>query len=136
MGKAHKLTTSNKGKIKLGFKAVLFGEDEGVKDALAKLETRVSDVTQTEITVIVKDLGEAARNIRGVERKLDQAVDAQEKAASSLGQLQAAEGRRTDADKDKKESEILQKMLNVEDNKEPWQERQDELWRHHVRDTG
>jgi hypothetical protein len=136
MGNAHKITSGFRGKLKLGFKVTIFGEDGGIKDALAKLETLVSDVTRAEITSIVKNLSEAAKGIRGVDKKLDSITETLEKTAASTGHLQAAEERRSDADKEQKETTALRKILGIDEKKEPWQDRQDELGRDCIPGTG
>jgi hypothetical protein len=122
MSKSYKLTSGVKGKIKLGLRVTLLGEDEGVKDALATLETLVSDVTGAEISAIAQDISEAAKNIRSFERKL-------EHMSSTLDTVKAIETRREDADKEQKDTETLRKILGVDDRKETWLERQGELWR-------
>ena len=136
MGTAHKLTHGWKGKFKLAVKVGAFGDDEGVKDSLARLETLVSDVTRMEITVIVKDLSDAAKNIRGVDKKIDQIAEAQEQAASSLGQLTAAEDKRTALEQEKQDLEKLKQSLNIKDNEKPWEDKQNEYWSNHVQGTG
>ncbi|CAK1360558.1 unnamed protein product [Cercospora beticola] len=136
MGLAHKLTRGWKAKFKLAAKIGAFGEDDGVKEALATLERLISYQTQTEITVILKDMSEAAKNIRSLNSKLDSIADAQEKAASSLGFLQTAEERRKAEDEDRKRLETLREALNIESTKRPWSEKQDELWGKHIEGTG
>lgn len=122
MSKSYKLTSGVRGKIKLGLKVTLLGEDEGVKDALATLETLVSDVTGAEISAIAQDVSEAAKNIRSFDKKLDH-------MSVTLDTVKAIETRREDADKEQKDTEVLRKALGIEDKKEPWLERQGELWR-------
>ncbi|KAF2209646.1 hypothetical protein CERZMDRAFT_70123 [Cercospora zeae-maydis SCOH1-5] len=136
MGLAHKLTRGWKAKFKLAAKIGAYGEDDGVKEALATLERLISYQTQTEITVIVKDISEAAKNIRSVNSKLDTIADSQDKAASSLGFLQTAEERRKAEDEDRKRLETLREALNIDSTKKPWSEKQDELWGKHIEGTG
>ncbi|GIZ45940.1 hypothetical protein CKM354_000908600 [Cercospora kikuchii] len=136
MGLAHKLTRGWKAKWKLAAKIAAFGDDDGVKDALATLERLIANQTQTEITVIVKDMSEAAKNIRSLNSKLDTIADAQEKAASSLGFLQTAEERRKAEDEDRKRLETVREALNIDSTKKPWTEKQDELWGKHIEGTG
>ena len=87
LGTTHKLTTDWKARMKLKAKSFAFGEDEGIKDSLATLETLVSDFTGAQISMIVQGLSDAARNIRGVDKKLDVLSEAAEKQTSMLGQL-------------------------------------------------
>ena len=68
MGIAYKIARDSKTRLKLAAKISAFGDDGGVKASLIALETLISDVTRIEVAVIVKDLSEAARNIRNVER--------------------------------------------------------------------
>ena len=136
MAIAHKLTTGHKGRVKLAFKVTIFGEDEGIRAALHKLETLVAHVTSLEISVIANDLSDAARNILSIDRKLDQVVDAQEMAVSQLTQLQTAEERRSDAETTKKETELIRKVLRIKENSQPWQDVQEDLWRFHVEGSG
>ena len=136
MGNAHEITSGFSGKLKLGFKVTVYGEDGGIKDALAKLETLVSDVTRAEITSIVKNLSEAAKGIRGVDKRLDLITEALDKTAASTGHLQAAEERRSDADKEQKETATLRKALGIDEKRESWQDRQDELIRDCIPGTG
>ena len=96
----------------------------------------MSDVTRAEITSIVKTLSEAARSIRGVEKKLDSISENVEKTAASTSHLQAAEERRSDAEKEQKETAALRKALGIDEKKEPWQDRQDELSRERIPGTG
>lgn len=166
LGLSHKLTHGWKGKLKLAVEIGAFGKDTGIQDSMARLETLISDVTSTEITVIVKDLSEAARNIRGVDRKLDQIADAQEKtiaslghlevsqektvvslgnlevsqekAVAALGQLETAERRRTADEEESKRLKKIKEDLNIDEAKiaQYWVERQDEFWGKHIPDTG
>lgn len=77
MGVTHKLTTDWKAKVTLVVKIGAFGQDQEIETAMARLETLVSDVTSIEITVIVKDVSKAARDIRSMDKKLDEIADAQ-----------------------------------------------------------
>lgn len=136
MGNVHKITSSLRGKVKLSFKLTLLGEDSGIKDALAKLETRVADVTHAEITTIVKNLSEAAKSIRSVDKKLDGIAETVEKTAASASHLQAAEDRRSEVDQEQKETAALRKALGIDDKREPWEDRQGELRRERIAGTG
>lgn len=126
MSKAYKLTKGWRSKGKLIVKLTLFKDDGGVKDSLGKLEDLISRVTQTEITVIYKNLSDAARDIRDVDQKLDQLTST----------FQAAEHRRANAEKQSKEIALLRKVLVVEDKKDRWQDAQDEKLRLSVRGSG
>lgn len=136
LGTAHKLTHGWKAKLKLAAKIGAFGEDDGIKDAMAQLETLVSDVTGAEITVIVKDLSEAARNIRGVDRKLDLIVDSQERTRSALEHLHSAEERRQADEEERKRLQAIQRVLGADKTVDTWTQRQEELVRTRLDGTG
>ncbi|KAF2167934.1 hypothetical protein M409DRAFT_22079 [Zasmidium cellare ATCC 36951] len=136
MGLAHRLTHGWKGKLKLAAKIGAFGEDDGVKDAMARLETLISTETDMEISVIAKDMSDAAKNIRGMDKKLDQIADAQEKTNQTLGHLETAEQRRTADEEEKKRLNDIREALNIDMTKRPWIDKQDELWGKHIDGTG
>lgn len=136
MGLAHRLTHGWKGKLKLAAKIGAFGEDDGVKDAMARLETLIATETATEISVIAKDMSDAAKNIRSMDKKLDQIADAQEKTNQSLGHLESAEQRRTADEEEKKRLNEIREALNIDPTKRPWIDKQDELWGRHIEGTG
>lgn len=143
MGISRKLTQGWKGKFKLALKVGAFGEDEGVKDAMARLETLVADVTGAEITTIVKSMSEAARSLRGVDKKLDEIAgtlerntDALEKTNAALGHLESAEQRRTTEEDEKKRLEKIREALGTDLNARLWTTRQDDLWSKHIDGTG
>lgn len=72
---SHKLTTSKLAKSKLLAGLIFFGDDQGVKDALASLEFKIANVSRMEITVILQKVSEEARNVRRVEEKIDKMGD-------------------------------------------------------------
>ncbi|KAK3718641.1 hypothetical protein LTR37_004858 [Vermiconidia calcicola] len=82
----HSLTTEQKARIKLKAKSFAFGEDEGIKASLTVMETLVSNFTGAQISMIVQDLSEAARNVRGIDRKLDVLSDAAERQTTIMTQ--------------------------------------------------
>jgi hypothetical protein len=96
MGVTHKLTTDWKAKVKLVVKIGAFGQDQEIETAMARLETLVSDVTSIEITVIVKDVSKAARDIRSMDKKLDEIADAQDQATEILAELRASDRARVE----------------------------------------
>lgn len=96
MGVTHKLTTYWKAKVKLVVKIGAFGQDQEIETAMARLETLVSDVTSIEITVIVKDVSKAARDIRSMDKKLDEIADAQNQATEILAELRASDRARVE----------------------------------------
>ena len=116
-------------------KLTLFGDDGGVKGSLMALETLVLDVTSIEITVIVQDLSEAAKNIRDVGRKLDELGHAAERTAAYTEKLAAAQDQKTAAEREAKDLDIVQKTLGIDKSKRSW-DRQLELWEGHVSGTG
>ena len=82
----HSLTTDWKARMKLKAKSFALGEDEGIKASLTVMETLVSDFTGAQISMIVQDLSEAARNVRGIDRKLDVLSDAAERQTTIMTQ--------------------------------------------------
>lgn len=68
---SHKLATSKMARAKLMAGLLFFGDDQGVKDSLANLEIKISNVSRMEITVILQKVSEEARNVRRVEEKID-----------------------------------------------------------------
>ena len=63
LGTTYSLTTDWKARMKLKAKSFAFGEDENIKTSMTTLETLVSDFISAQISVIVQDLSDAARNI-------------------------------------------------------------------------
>lgn len=136
MAKAHSLTHGWKGRLKLAAKVGAFGEDGGVTDAMAKLETLIANVTTTQITVIGKDLSEAAKSIRGMDEKLDQLTEASEKTILTLDQLAGAESSRFAREQDQKDLETMKKVLNVDETKKTWEEVHANLRTQHIEGIG
>ena len=141
-GTTHALTTDWKARAKLAMKNFAFGEDENIKSSLETLETLVSDFTKTAINVIVKDLSDAARNIRQVEEKVDvlnekadRLVDSAEKQTSMLGQLTAADDKKTEREREERDIKTITKALEIDVNSKAGS-RQPELWDDHVPGTG
>lgn len=135
MSTTYDLTNSTWARTKLKGKSFAFGEDDGIKGYLATMETLVSDFTGAQISVIVQDLSAAARDIRGVDKKLDVLSEAAEKQTSVLEQLAAANSSRMAQEREKKDRETLKKVLGIDETKSPW-DRQNELWESHVDGTG
>jgi hypothetical protein len=71
-----------------------------------------------------------------VDKKLDGIAETVEKTANSTSHLQAAEDRRSEADKEQKETAALRKALGIDEKKEPWEDRQGELRRERINGTG
>lgn len=164
MAIAHKLTTRHSEKWKLAFKSTVFGEDEGVRVALKQLETKISDVTGTEVSVILQSVSENARNLAHLHEKVDRIAHTTETTAgkvdqiaeaseltvvtvghiaessavtaSAVGHLTNAEDRRFEGETEKKEAEAIRKFLRIKDNSQPWQDAQDELSQARTPGTG
>ncbi|KAF3041114.1 hypothetical protein E8E12_007068 [Didymella heteroderae] len=81
--------TSRRSKIKAFTKLLLFSDDSGVSEALATLETRVSDVVRIQVAVIGQDLSETARNIRELKGDIDLMLAYDKKNADILGRIEA-----------------------------------------------
>ena len=82
---------------------------------MARLEILITDVTGIEITVMVQDLSEAARNIRSVDKKLDEIADAQRQTESNLHNLSITEGKRFIREQRELEMNEIKKLDSVED---------------------
>jgi hypothetical protein len=89
----HKLNKGWKAKIKLAIEIGAFGKDPGVKEALAKFEVLVANVTSSEISVIVSELSEAAQEIRSIGAEVHQIAVSQEILLSMQDQTKDAMGR-------------------------------------------
>ncbi|RYO12753.1 hypothetical protein AA0111_g12477 [Alternaria arborescens] len=76
--------TDRKGQWKAGAKTFFLGGDGSVTDALATLETLVSEFVQVQVAVIGQDLSEAARGIRTLDGKMDVLDDKIELIASNM----------------------------------------------------
>ena len=135
MGMVYKNTKGRKAKIKLVGKIAFLDDDGGIKASLTALETLVVEVTRTEITVIVSELSEAARNIRDVERKLDELGHAAEKTVAYTERLVVAEDTKSAIEREAKDLEMVQKTLNIDRSKRSW-DRQMDLWEGQVSGTG
>lgn len=79
---------SKKFKVKAFAKTLLLGDGSGVTEALAMLETRVSDVVRIQVSVIGKDLSKAAQDIRTMKTDLDLTLRYDEDARNSLKRLE------------------------------------------------
>ena len=127
MAICHKIITQRRAKVKLAFSVSIFGEDKGVRTALTTLERIISQVTSLEITVIASDLSEAAKNILTIERKVDQLTEASEATVTGIGQLINAEDRRSEIERERKETEAIRKALKIKENSRPWEDAHDYL---------
>lgn len=81
--------TSRKNKIKAFAKVLLFSDDSGITEALATLETRVSDVVRIQVAVIGQDLSETARNIRELKGDIDLVLAYDTRNADILSKIEA-----------------------------------------------
>ncbi|XP_014555255.1 hypothetical protein COCVIDRAFT_17119 [Bipolaris victoriae FI3] len=79
---------SKKFKVKAFAKTLLLGDGSGVTEALAMLETRVSDVVRIQVSVIGKDLSKAAQDIRTMKTDLDLILRYDEDTRNSLKRLE------------------------------------------------
>ena len=102
---SHKLASSQRAKWKLSAGLLLFGDDQGVKSSLANLEVKIANVSRMEITVILQEVSEAARDVRRVEEKIDRMGDGVSRIEANL---QADQDRRVG----KEQSEQITKRLN------------------------
>jgi hypothetical protein len=98
--------TTRKGKAKVFAKVFFFGDDSGVTDALATLETRVSDVVRIQVAVIGKDLSEAARDIRVMKGDMDLMLEYDKGNAEMLTRMETQDSR-------KRSDETIRSWLNL-----------------------
>ncbi|KAF7191884.1 hypothetical protein HII31_06929 [Pseudocercospora fuligena] len=151
MGITHKLARGWKGKFKLAMKIGAFGDDEGIQDAMTRLETLVWDVTKTEITTILQGVSESARNIRGTHVRLDELSDILgqhtgalqdvagivEKTATTMGRLETADQQRAAGEEDEKRiKQIREALFSTDLVKKSWDSRQSQLRSKHIEGTG
>ncbi|KAB2101271.1 hypothetical protein AG0111_0g10635 [Alternaria gaisen] len=134
--------TNRKEKWKAGAKVFFFGGDESVTDALATLETLVSQFVQVQVAVIGQDLSEAARGIRTLENKMEEVINFELAIISSLGRQEDQErtivnslGRREEQEKDKNMREQLRKWLCIDD-KDTWRDFHNMILSQRTENTG
>jgi putative lipoic acid-binding regulatory protein len=75
-----------------------FGDDAGITEALATLETRVSDVVQVQVAVIGKDLSKASQDIRVLKGDMEVMLEYGDANFNILSKLQGAESLRQSDD--------------------------------------
>jgi hypothetical protein len=83
--------TDRKEQWKAGAKTFFLGGDESVTDALATLETRISEFVQVQVAVIGQDLSDAARGIRTLDSKMDSLGGKMSLVTSNLGRREEQE---------------------------------------------
>ena len=93
LSESHKLATSRSHRLKLKANILFFNEDGGARNYLAKLETKIADVSRTEITVILQSVSEAARNLRTVEEKVDRVAKTASRTDATTTRIEATAAR-------------------------------------------
>jgi Cdc6-like AAA superfamily ATPase len=106
----------------------VFGGDDRVTEALAMLESLVSQFVHVQVAVIGQDLSAAARSIRALDGKIEDVIKSERKIFSSLG-------RREERDKDRDMREKLRKWLCI-DEKDTWREYHNTISPQRAKDTG
>ena len=105
---SYKLRDSKTAKAKLITGLFLFGDDQGVKSALADLEVKIANVSKMEITVILQEVSEAARDVRRVEEKIDRMGDGVSRIEANL---QAEQDRRVGKEQSEQNAKRLKEVL-------------------------
>ena len=96
------------GRVVAFVKVGAYGDDSGVKSAMAAFEMCVSDISGVQIDIIHRDLSDAAKNICVIEETVGKIYSNTQdivKAVDKLGEAQASE----------KISERVQKSLGIDD---------------------
>lgn len=129
MALTHALATRQKTeRAKVFVKNLFLGQDDRIKHALATLETRISDITRIQVTVIGQDLKGAARDIR--ETREDT-----EKNTNLLESLKGSEKERHNRELEQMSDEFIRLKLS-HDNKQPWRDRHIQISEECVSGTG
>ena len=146
LGHSQKLATSKRQKIKTVFKIVLFNDDSGVKDSLARMETLVRDLTDTKVSVILQDVQGLARYVRDSEEEINRHQEqikagierielGVERTETAVTQMHLDLTQRFSQDAEEKNLSKISKVLRLGD-KLFWQERHQEYSNRRVPGTG
>ncbi|KAF2008656.1 hypothetical protein BU24DRAFT_429231 [Aaosphaeria arxii CBS 175.79] len=133
---SHALATRPKReRLKVFAKNLFFGDDSRIKDALATLETRVSDITRVQITVIGQDLKGAVRDVRELKADMDLMISSEQSNTSLLVGLTEIEESRRLMDMEKEFDETLRLKLGL-DSRQSWRDRHTNISEEIVAGTG
>lgn len=119
---------NRKSRIKLAAKEFFFGGTSGVTDALATLETLVSDCVRIQVAVIGQDLSEAARGIRTLDGKIDVLGGKMESILSNMERRDEREGIQDVQNQ-------IREWLQIKKG-EPWRNHHDTISSQRIKDTG
>ena len=108
----HKLSTSKMARAKLMAGLFFFGDDQGVQSSLAALEVKIANVSRMEITVILQEVSEAARDVRRVEAKIDKMGEGVNRIEVTL---QAEQERRLTKEQSDQNAQRLKELLKPDE---------------------
>jgi hypothetical protein len=132
---SHRLTKGWKAKMKLAVKIGAFGDDTGIRDAMAELEKLIVDVTRTEITLIVVNLSKAAQDIRSLVGNVEKIVNVSDSMNASIKVLETSDRKSQSHKEEKERHEQIRKALSIPET-EVWVERHTKLTGRAVEGTG
>ena len=142
LGHSHKLATSKSRRLKLMAGLLFFGDDQGVSGSLAKLEVKIANVSRTEITLILRGVSEAARNLRTLEEKVDRLNETATRTDATatrteagVGQLIAEQDRRSAEEQKDQNTKLIRNTLNPDGNS-PWLESHTKFQNQILKGTG
>jgi hypothetical protein len=119
---SHRLTKGWKAKLKLAVKVGAFGDDTGIKNALAELEKLIVDVTRAEITSIVVNLSKAAQDIRSLVGNVEKIANVSDSMNASVKILETSVKKSQNDNEEKERHEQIRKALSIS-GPEVWVER-------------
>lgn len=146
LGRSHSLATSKRQKVKTVFKIVLFNDDAGVKDSLARMETLVRDLTDTKVSVILQDLQGLARYVRESEEEINRNQEVikagieriglgVERTETAVVQIQLDLNKKMTQEESERNLKKIISTLRLSPQ-ESWQERHGELSSHRIAGIG
>ena len=112
----HELATRRKReRAKVFVKNLFLGNDNRIKDALATLETRISDIIRIQVTVISQDLKGAARDIREMKSNMDLMLSTDKKNTVLLESLKDSEDERRILELERTNDKFIHLKLSLDD---------------------
>ena len=132
---SHRLTNGWKAKAKLAVKIGAFGDDTGIKDAMAELEKMIVDVTRTEITMIVVNLSKAAQDIRSLAGNVEKIANVSDSMNASIKLLETSDKKSQTEKEEKERHDQIRKALSIPET-EVWVERHTKFTGRAVEGTG
>lgn len=135
MAHSHRLTKGWKAKAKLAVKIGAFGDDTGIKDAMAELEKMIVDVTRTETTMIVVNLSKAAQDIRSLAGNVEKIANVSDSMNASIKLLETSDKKSQTEKEEKERHDQIRKALSIPET-EVWIERHTKFTGRAVEGTG